>query len=41
MSYLDKTASLTPNEQRIIINKATESPYAGKYNALAKHGTYL
>ncbi len=33
--------SLTPDEQRIIINKGTESPFTGKYNDLFEKGTYL
>lgn len=41
MHYLDKTASLTPLEQQIIVNKATEHPHTGKYNTLTQRGTYL
>ena len=41
MDYLDKTASLTPLEKRIILDKATEYPSSGKYNTLNTLGTYL
>lgn len=41
IAYLDKTASLTPTEKRIICNKATEYPYTGKYNHVITKGTYL
>ncbi|RUR07604.1 bifunctional methionine sulfoxide reductase B/A protein [Legionella sp. km772] len=41
MDYLDKTASLTPLEKKIIVEKATEYPHTGKYNHLATQGTYL
>jgi len=40
-TYLDKTASLTPEAFRIICEKATEYPNTGEYNKLAKLGSYL
>ncbi|KTD34392.1 bifunctional methionine sulfoxide reductase B/A protein [Legionella moravica] len=39
--YLDKTASLPPEVQRIVCNKATEYPHTGQYNKVNSHGTYL
>lgn len=41
MTYLDKTASLTPLAQKIIVAKATEYPHSGQYNKLRSMGTYL
>lgn len=37
----DKSASLTPQQQRIIQEKATEYPFSGQYNDLEEAGTYL
>lgn len=39
--YQDKTASLTPLQQRIIIDKATEYPHSGVFNTVVSSGTYL
>jgi len=39
--YLDKTASLTPEVNRIISEKATEYPFTGKYNYVHSRGSYL
>ena len=39
--YLDKFASLTPNAQRIVSEKATEPPGSGAYNAVQIQGSYL
>lgn len=33
--------SLTKQEQRIILEKNTEPPFSGKYNALSHEGVYL
>lgn len=41
MTYLDKTASLTPLARRIICHKATEYPHTGNYNSIQSKGTYL
>lgn len=41
MHYLDKTVSLTPLTQRIIVDQATEYPHTGKYNTVARLGRYL
>lgn len=39
--WLDKIASLTPETIKIIVDKGTEYPFSGQYNAVATHGTYL
>ena len=39
--FLDKTASLTPVEKRIICAQATEAPHSGSYNVVAINGSYL
>ncbi|WP_150463982.1 bifunctional methionine sulfoxide reductase B/A protein [Francisella sp. XLW-1] len=36
-----KTKSLTPEQYEIIINKATEHPFTGRYNDLDQAGTYI
>lgn len=36
-----KTASLTPSEYSIIINKSTESPFTGEHTDCEMEGTYL
>ncbi|APC97234.1 bifunctional methionine sulfoxide reductase B/A protein [Francisella frigiditurris] len=36
-----KTRSLTPFEYEVIINKATEKPFTGRYNDTDLEGTYL
>ncbi|GAB4224537.1 MAG: bifunctional methionine sulfoxide reductase B/A protein [Francisella sp.] len=36
-----KTKSLTPHEYDIIINKATEKPFTGRYNDFDKKGIYI
>ncbi|KTC64643.1 bifunctional methionine sulfoxide reductase B/A protein (plasmid) [Legionella adelaidensis] len=41
MPFLDKLASLTPFERKIICDKATEYAHIGKYNAYIHSGTYL
>lgn len=41
ISYLDKTAGLTPAARRIICDKATEYPHSGEYNCVVKSGSYL
>lgn len=33
--------SLTPEEQRIIVDKGTETPFTGEYEDLFQKGTYL
>jgi peptide-methionine (R)-S-oxide reductase len=32
---------LTPEEERIIVNKATESPFIGKYDNFYEDGTFI
>ena len=32
---------LTPDEERVIINKGTEAPFTGEYYMMKKEGTYL
>jgi methionine-R-sulfoxide reductase len=32
---------LTPEEESVIVHKATEMPFTGKYYAFWKHGTYV
>ena len=32
---------LTPEEERIIVNKGTEAPFAGEYNSYFANGTYI
>lgn len=32
---------LTPEEERVIVNKATEVPFTGKYDNLYKEGTFI
>ena len=32
---------LTPDEERVIVNKGTEAPFAGKYDHFFKAGTYV
>ena len=32
---------LTPEEERVIVHKGTETPFTGKYNAFWKSGTYV
>ncbi len=33
--------TLTPEEEYVIVNKGTESPYSGKYETLKEKGTYV
>ncbi len=33
--------NLTPDEERIILHKATEAPYSGKYNNFSEKGTFV
>ena len=35
-----KLNKLTPEEEKVIINKGTEAPYSGEYNKYFKEGTY-
>jgi peptide methionine sulfoxide reductase msrA/msrB len=39
--YIDKTASLTPLQRKILVEKATEYPHTGKYNTVVNNGSYL
>ncbi len=32
---------LTPDEERVILNKGTEMPYSGKYTSNKESGTYI
>ncbi len=32
---------LTPEEERVIVNKGTEAPFSGKYNDFFENGTYV
>ncbi len=32
---------LTPEEERVIVNKGTEAPFTGEYDEFFKEGTYL
>lgn len=32
---------LTPEEQRVILNKGTEAPYSGEYDKMFIEGTYI
>ncbi len=32
---------LTPDEERVIVNKGTEMPFTGEYNDYFREGTYL
>ncbi|MFB1007931.1 MAG: methionine-R-sulfoxide reductase [Sulfurospirillum sp.] len=36
-----KLHPLTPEEERVIINKGTEMPYSGAYNSFYEKGVYL
>ena len=36
-----KYSKLTPEEERVIIEKGTESPFSGEYNDFYKEGTYV
>jgi len=36
-----KYNKLTPEEERIIVNKGTEAPFSGEYNDLFKKGIYV
>lgn len=36
-----KYNKLTPNEEKIILNKGTERPWSGEYNDNAQAGTYI
>lgn len=38
---MNKSASLTPEEKAIILDKKTETPHQGEYVLLEKQGTYL
>jgi peptide methionine sulfoxide reductase msrA/msrB len=40
-TYLDKSASLTPQSRRVICDKATEAPFSGEYTTKKASGTYL
>lgn len=40
-TFLDKTASLTPEARRIICDKSTEAPHSGCYNEVMAMGSYL
>lgn len=41
LGYLDKLASLMPNNERIICGKNTERPHTGLYNKVIGQGTFL
>ena len=36
-----KLNELTPEEERVIVNKGTEMPFSGKYESLFAAGTYV
>jgi len=36
-----KTASLTPEQSNVLLNKATEAPFSGRYDDFAAAGSYL
>lgn len=38
---VEKTATLTPEEARVIVHKGTERPFSGEYNDHFVPGTYL
>ena len=40
-TYLDKTASLTPQAYAVICEQATEYPHTGSYRRVVEKGTYL
>jgi methionine-R-sulfoxide reductase len=37
----DKMRKLTPEEERVIVNKGTERPFTGKYDDFYEKGTYV
>lgn len=37
----DKMRKLTPEEERVIVNKGTERPFTGKYDDFYESGTYV
>ncbi len=41
MNMSKKYNTLTPQEQEVIIHKATEPPYSGKYNNFYEKGTFI
>ncbi len=41
MTYLDKTASLTPLAHDVLCHKATEHPHTGSYNEPLTRGSYV
>ena len=41
MNMTDTYNKLTPEEERVIIQKGTEVPFSGKYDTLFDEGTYI
>lgn len=41
MANMDQYNKLTPEEERVILHKGTESPFSGKYEKHYKEGVYV